>query len=460
MSSFQHHITLLKYSGGVLSLLLCMLFSCTPSSHKVPSSQTEETNPQTDSLLQFKIYLEQARISRFKADTLEEKRALEEAEKMARFLNDSASYADLWQEKALYFLPQNPEKAKEYFQKALTYMASGTLTATVHNELYLSRIYLEQGQADSAFHYVDNAIHNNLSHKETPILHLQKGYIFASLLQADSAVHYILPILPNVSLKQRTEAYRRLFEMYRKKKDVKQESHYMRKYIRSHDSLSTERKEMVIGKIQDMQEYKLQRERANKAEMETAHHKLIFYRIVVALGLVILILLLLLHRIRTHKQKLTEELKETQWMRMEESLKRKEAEVALAHEQERLKQQEIDRLHKSVEYYQQLNAITLPSLLRKRNSQGALHLTEEEWDIIQQNTDTCFDRFTTRLKERYPQLTEEELRFCCLIKMNLPLAMLSEIYHIAKGSISRRKMRLKEKMHIENISFDEFIEAF
>ena len=194
--------------------------------------------------------------------------------------------------------------------------------------------------------------------------------------------------------------------------------------------------------------------------METAHHKLIFYRMVVALGLVILALLLLLHRIRTHKQKLTEELKESQWLRMEESLKRKEAEVALAHEQERLKQQEIDRLHKSVEYYRQLNAITLPSLLRKKNSQGALHLTEDEWDIIQQNTDTCFDGFTTRLKEHCPQLTEEELRFCCLVKMDLPLSLLSEIYHIAKGSISRRKMRLKEKMHIENCSFDEFIAGF
>ena len=92
---------------------------------------------------------------------------------------------------------------------------------------------------------------------------------------------------------------------------------------------------------------------------------------------------------------------------------------------ERLKQQEIDRLHKSVEYYRQLNAITLPSLLRKRNSQGALHLTEDEWDIIQQNTDTCFDGFTTRLKEHCPQLTEEELRFCCLVKMDLPLSLLS-----------------------------------
>lgn len=44
--------------------------------------------------------------------------------------------------------------------------------------------------------------------------------------------------------------------------------------------------------------------------------------------------------------------------------------------------------------------------------------------------------------------------------MNLPLAQLAEIYHIAKGSISRRKMRLKEKMNIAGRSFDEFLADF
>lgn len=229
-------------------LPLCMLFACTPSRHETSSPQTAETNPYTDSLLQFKIYLEQIRISRFKADTLEEARTLGEAERMARFLNDSASYADLWQEKALFYLPKNPETAKTYFRKALAYMSSGTTASTVQNELYLSRIYQQQKQTDSAFHYINEAIHKNLSEAQTPVLHTQKGYIFASLLKADSATHYILPSLQGLTLKQRTEAYRRLFEMYGNLRDGKRENAYMRKYILSHDSLSTERKEMVIGK--------------------------------------------------------------------------------------------------------------------------------------------------------------------------------------------------------------------
>jgi len=65
-----------------------------------------------------------------------------------------------------------------------------------------------------------------------------------------------------------------------------------------------------------------------------------------------------------------------------------------------------------------------------------------------------------RLKNAYPELTVEEIRFACLLKMEFSLSLLSEIYHIAKGSISRKKMRLKEKMKIENMTLDDFIKQF
>ena len=64
------------------------------------------------------------------------------------------------------------------------------------------------------------------------------------------------------------------------------------------------------------------------------------------------------------------------------------------------------------------------------------------------------------LKKRFPDLTLDEIRFACLLKMEFPIASLSEVYHIAKGSISRKKMRLKEKMHIEDTTLDDFIRQF
>ena len=117
-------------------------------------------------------------------------------------------------------------------------------------------------------------------------------------------------------------------------------------------------------------------------------------------------------------------------------------------------------LNPRVEYYKRLNALTVPILMKSQNSQGAMHLKKEEWDIILQNTDACFNDFTLRLKKAYPQLTSEEVRFACLLKMEFSLTLLSEVYHIAKGSISRKKMRLKEKMQIEDMTLDDFIKHF
>lgn len=42
----------------------------------------------------------------------------------------------------------------------------------------------------------------------------------------------------------------------------------------------------------------------------------------------------------------------------------------------------------------------------------------------------------------------------------LALLTFGNLSYIAKGSISRKKMRLKEKMQIENMTLDDFIKQF
>lgn len=57
-----------------------------------------------------------------------------------------------------------------------------------------------------------------------------------------------------------------------------------------------------------------------------------------------------------------------------------------------------------------------------------MHLKEEEWEIIHKNANACFNEFTSRIKSAYPQLIEEDVQLCCLIKMELSISLLSEIY--------------------------------
>ena len=84
---------------GILAMGV-YVFSCT-SPTEAPSPESTEINTHTDSLLQFRIYLEQARISRFKGENQEEAHFLDAAESIAQCLNDSSVYANLWQEKAM-----------------------------------------------------------------------------------------------------------------------------------------------------------------------------------------------------------------------------------------------------------------------------------------------------------------------------------------------------------------------
>lgn len=165
-------------------------------------------------------------------------------------------------------------------------------------------------------------------------------------------------------------------------------------------------------------------------------------------------------RIKQAKKKVEVSLKEKEldMVQLQNSLR--ETEIKYLKEKHDREAIEIELLNQSVEYYKRLNSLTVPILMKSRNSQGAMHLKKEEWDIIMQNTDACFNDFTLRLKNTYPQLTLEEVRFACLLKMELSLSLLSEVYHIAKGSISRKKMRLKEKMQIENTTLDDFIKQF
>lgn len=94
------------------------VFSCT-SPTEAPSPEFTEINSHTDSLLQFRIYLEQARISRFKGENQEEAHFLDAAEDIAQCLNDSSVYANLWQEKAMLYLSHQPEKPKNSSKKHL-----------------------------------------------------------------------------------------------------------------------------------------------------------------------------------------------------------------------------------------------------------------------------------------------------------------------------------------------------
>ena len=90
-----------------------------------------------------------------------------------------------------------------------------------------------------------------------------------------------------------------------------------------------------------------------------------------------------------------------------------------------------------------------------------IRLSDTDWKEIRLMLDSGYNDFTRKLIQNFPDLSDKEVNFCCLVKINMSLQSLSDIYCISKNSVSRRKLRLKEKMGIgEEETLDEFLGRF
>lgn len=150
----------------------------------------------------------------------------------------------------------------------------------------------------------------------------------------------------------------------------------------------------------------------------------------------------------------------------EERIRKQEREISQA--KDKLQQQAIENLQKKKNYLhykltlRRLVAINIPSLNNKANDL-VIKLSNEDFANLEKDINATFDQFTVRLKKEYPLLDKNEIQFCCLIKIQLDLNTLANIYCRSKAAISKRKLRIKqEKLNItdKNISLDDFIQRF
>jgi len=151
---------------------------------------------------------------------------------------------------------------------------------------------------------------------------------------------------------------------------------------------------------------------------------------------------------------------------------RRKARIAHAHELEAMRLSEVAQVNESMVreeniklqrlYYEHLFAIILPILNSNRNKSGHINLEESSWNLIEKNTDMVLPGFTTRLRKQHPSLTTEDVRFCCLLMMRVPNALLADVYGIAPASVAVRKQRMKKKLDndIQNQTIENYLNQY
>lgn len=167
-------------------------------------------------------------------------------------------------------------------------------------------------------------------------------------------------------------------------------------------------------------------------------------------GLILIFFILRSYKQYTHKAKLefaTEEHeRELQKKKYEEEIRRKEIQLSTMRS-----------------YI--LNKISIAEKLDKirDNREKSVPLSDGDWNEIRLFVNSVECDFVTRLKEKNPELSEDDINFMVLLRLRMPSKAMALIYGISEKSIRQKLFVYKRKVGIEDkkdLSLRTFIERF
>ena len=87
--------------------------------------------------------------------------------------------------------------------------------------------------------------------------------------------------------------------------------------------------------------------------------------------------------------------------------------------------------------------------------------SEEDWERLKLHFDTIHSGFFARLKNKYPELTQAELRHCAYIKLQMFTSEIAQMLNIDNKSVQASRYRIKKKMHLPpEVDLKKFLEDF
>lgn len=145
----------------------------------------------------------------------------------------------------------------------------------------------------------------------------------------------------------------------------------------------------------------------------------------------------------------------------------------IKYEQEKRAMEE--KMHEEEMRHKEIQLSTMRSYLLKKiniaqrieeirgNKKDVVVLTEEDWEEIRMFVDNVEGNFILRLRERFPNLSDDDVKFMILIRLKMSSKAMGLIYNISEKSIRQKLFVYKTKVGLEgenSPSLRSFIEAF
>ena len=381
------------------------------------------------------------------------------------------------------------ERGEEYYTDAEKYLKRALKlvkdTDKQHTEelVFSSLSYLleYQGKSREAILYANKGMRLVLDSSERYGYYLVIGSAYLQLEQYDSAFVYLNRGIPSDNYYAKTNAYMKLSEMAMRLGKQNEALEYETLYTIYKDSMKlVEQPVEVVSSLKDV----LYRQSTERYESFLTRYRFCLLLFVL---LFIITIYFFLQRRRKRKKEIArlvdkrqllyksieaikkelEEIKEIQqhceclesdvnskvqldsclnelleqYHSMQEDLERRL--VERDEEVRRLRNLNLKFILMSSPIYQMLIALCE---YNKLNPDGMKKITNDEWVILLHEIDMASLGFVERLSTEYEYLLEEDIRFCCLVRLDFKYADIAYLWGCTSAAVYKRSWSVLEKM--------------
>lgn len=392
-------------------------------------------------------------------------------------------------------------KAIEYYEKAIKIGQVNnypTILASAMNET--SFLFLKTGENKKALQYAKDCI----KIKKTDQRIFSLGDTYRYLKMYDSAYFYLNQACLSPNIHTARSAYQALYYISQEEKDYKKAVEYSNKLWFYQDSIGkTDRNKALI----EMQEKYDQQKIINENNLSQIKKDRIIRNVLIALIILSFIIAitnyLYQRKIVSQKQEISEKEEKIRYftmkihenetlinrnkMRIEELTIQMEGSLEIKEqwkEQNKIRQEiqqqnetlklennnlqnhisnyaqslkekskeleAMEHLSKENQYLHKREAFLCNQLIKQTELFNKLKTTKyidnKLWQEIKEKIDLLFDNYTKRLCHQIPSLTDGDIQICCLIKLRFINGDIANMLAISPTSVSKRKLRLKERI--------------
>ena len=333
------------------------------------------------------------------------------------------------------FTQNNFGNAQTHLQRAFAMAPSDSSMLRARCQLMLGQVFLQTDDDAALGSALAQAEAENESITDDELFHLSRAYLLYYQNQPREAESYASACMATDGNYNKIELLRLLSAMHEEAGQTQTALAETRRMLILTDSVRMQEASATTARIHRLQHEGQMQLEAQKREALSRQlsSRTWIMGLSVLLAVAVGILIAMMQRRRLQRAREAEE----EARRMAEEALSRETEVKAMNE-------DLQR-----RYYEHLYAIILPILNAQRTKNGHIDLNEEDWALIEENTNMVLPNFTDQLRRSCPSLTDEDVRFCCLVMMKVPNPVIGNIFGISPSSVSMRKQRTKKKMDDE-----------